>query len=318
MKPQLPIDTDQLLGEMTGYLPALYFPERGDQDTIHTLAREEFSRVQRIMRREYDTGETPGDSVSPFDAVEEAFEQAVYARVRLDPNTIEVASIREETIRKIRAAVEKADNIIGTFYQNRGVHFQHESESEEYDSTPIVVIHNPEYYSYGGYEADTVFELFINADGKLICTLNGESGESFDEPIEHVQTEGLLELVHWLEQQGFIASETPDLKYAAWQRGERKMLIASIEIYRRDTNESSSGADDIFYDQKAAMEYFAEYFADADFQKMQDSYFVCSIREFEPSPEERESYPTIESLFDLSDFLSVEPYYVQTVNKPLP
>lgn len=315
MKPQLPIDTDQLLREMTGYLPSLYFPERGDQNMIHALAREEFSRVQRIMRREYDTGETPGDSVSPFDAVEEAFEQAVYTRVRLDPNTIEVAFIREETIRKIREAVEKADNIIGTFYQNRGVHFQHESESEEYDSTPIVVIHNPEYHNYGGYEAATVFELFIDARGKLCCTLNGEAGEDFDEPIEHVQTEGLLELAHWLEQQGFIASETPDLKYAAWQRGERKMLIASIEIYRRDTNESSSGADNIFYDQKAAMEYFAEYFADADFQKMQDSYFVCSIREFEPSLEERESYPTIESLFDMSDFLSVEPYYVQTVNK---
>lgn len=315
MKPQLPIDTDQLLREMTGYLPSLYFPERGDQDMIHTLAREEFSRVQRIMRREYDTGEAPGDSVSPFDAVEEAFEQAVYARIRLDPNTIEVASIREEMIRKIRAAVEKADNIIGTFYQNRGVHFQHESESEEYDTTPIVVIHSPEYHNYGGYEADTVFELFINADGKLICTLNGESGESFDEPIEHVQVEGLLEIAHWLEQQGFIASETPDSKYAAWQRGERKMLIASIEIYRRDTNESSSGADNIFYDQKAAMEYFAEYFADADFYKMQDSYFVCSIRRFEPSLEERQGYPTIESLFDMSDFLSVEPYYVQTVNK---
>mgnify|MGYP000455860360 FL=1 len=63
------------------------------------------------------------------------------------------------------------------------------------------------------------------------------------------------------------------------------------------------------------MEYFAEYFADADFYKMQDSYFVCSIRRFEPSLEERQGYPTIESLFDMSDFLSVEPYYVQTVNK---
>lgn len=315
MKPQLPIDTDQLLQQMINFLPALYFPDSTDDDTLHALAREEFFRVQDIMRRMYDTDEEPGDSVSPFDEVEEEFEQTVYARIRFDSKLIRLAVIRDEAIRNIRAAVEKQNNIIGTFYQNRGVHFQHESESEEYDTTLIVVIHNPEYHSYGGYEANTVFELFIDADGKLLCSLNGEAGENFDEPIEHVQTEGLLEIAHWLEEQGFIASETPDLKYAAWRRGEIKMLIASIEIYRRDTNESSSGADDIFYDQKAAIKYFADYFADADFQKMQDSYFVCSIRRFEPSLEERQGYPTIESLFDLSDFLSVEPDYVQTVNK---
>lgn len=314
MKPQLP-EEDLLLRGMTDCLPALYFPENGDDDLIHALARKEFFRVQGLMRLKYDTEEEPGDSDSPFDAVEDEFEQAVYARIRIDPHVIQVVTTRQDMIRKIREAVEKQNNIIGTFYQNRGVHFRHENESEEYDTSPIVVIHNPGYQSYGGYEANTVYELFIDSEDKLLCTLNGEAGEDFDEPIEHIQVEGLIEIAHWLEEQGFIESDTPEQKYAAWQRGETEMHIASIEIYSRTTGDSSSGSDDIFYDRKSALEYFVHYFDDDKISEIKDSYFVCSIRRFVPSFEERQSYPTIESLFDLSDWLSFEPYYVQTINK---
>lgn len=315
MKPKLPIDEDVLLQEMLKYIPALYFPENEEDDTIHTLAREEFSRVQNLMRLEYDTEEDPNDSDSPFDAVEEEFEQAVYARIRIDPHIAQIVAIRQETIQKIREAVEKQNNIIGTFYQNRGIHFQHESESEEYDTSPIVVTHNPNYRVCVSYEANTVYELFIDKTGKLLCTLNGEVGEDFDEPIEYIQVEGLIEIAHWLEEHGFIEPDTPEQKYAAWQRGETEMHIVSIEIYSKKTDDSSSGSDDIFYDRKSALEYIAHYFDDDKMPEIKDGYFVCSIRRYVPSLEERQSYSTIESMFDLSEWLSIEPYYVQTVNK---
>ena len=120
-----------------------------------------------------------------------------------------IVSIRKSLIEKIRYAVEKENNIIGTFYRNRGVHYR-DSVSQEYESSPIVAVHNPGSYGYGGYESATVYELLINGGGKLLCTLNGEAGEDFDEPIEHVQLEGLINIVHWLEEYGFIPDDTDD------------------------------------------------------------------------------------------------------------
>lgn len=315
MKPALPNDSEALLQKMVGYLPALYFPSNTDDDTIHQLARNEFFRVQKIMRRQYNTEEEENDSQSPFDEVETNFEQAVYERIRFDSNTIRLSEIKEEAIRIIRDAVKKQNNIIGTFYKNRGVRHRKDKNSKEYVDSPIVVIHNSGYYSYGGYEAGTVYDLFMDEDNRLFCTLNGEAGEDFDEPIEHIQVEGLLEIVHWLEEHNFIPSNHPQQKYEAWQHGKQEMHIVSIEIYNRITSDSSSGSDNIFYDRKSALNYFTEYFEEVDFSKTQDSYFVCTIRHFAPPLEERQNYPAAESLFDLSDWLSVEPYYVQTVNK---
>lgn len=120
-----------------------------------------------------------------------------------------IVSIRKSLIEKIRYAVEKENNIIGTFYRNRGVHYR-DSVSQGYESSPIVAVHNPGSYGYGGYESATVYELLINGGGKLLCTLNGEAGEDFDEPIEHVQLEGLINIVHWLEEYGFIPDDTDD------------------------------------------------------------------------------------------------------------
>lgn len=82
-KPKLPSDTN-LLREMTDYLPMLYFPKSTDDDTIHTIARNEFSRAQDLIRHKYDTDEGSGNSDSPFDTIENDFEQAVYARMRFD------------------------------------------------------------------------------------------------------------------------------------------------------------------------------------------------------------------------------------------
>ena len=114
-----------------------------------------------------------------------------------------IDAIRDEALSLIRGAVAE-HKIIGTFYKNLGEHYSHDQEPEEYDSSPIVVIHNADFGAYGGYEAATVCELFLDGKGRLLCTLNGEAGEDFDEPIEHIQTEGLLCIVEWLVEYGFI------------------------------------------------------------------------------------------------------------------
>ena len=142
--------------------------------------------------------------------------------------------------------MEKENNIIGTFYRNRGVHYR-ESGSPEYETSPIVVVHNPVFYGYGGYEGATVYELFIDGNGKLLCTLNGEAGEDFDEPAENVQTEGLLNITHWLEEYGFIPDDTDDdgitvcdgcgsdnIQTQAWVDPNTRMFIGTTGIDRDD------------------------------------------------------------------------------------
>lgn len=117
-----------------------------------------------------------------------------------------IDAIRDEALSLIRDAVAE-HKVIGTFYKNMGEHYSHDQEPEEYDSSPIVVTHNTDFCSYGGYEAATVYELFLDGQGRLLCTLNGEAGEDFDEPLEHIQTEGLLCIVEWLVEYGFIADD---------------------------------------------------------------------------------------------------------------
>lgn len=204
-------EQDELLLKMSECLRPLYFPTSFEDDDIHQLAIDEFNRVQDIICREYKFDEDKyikeNSGASPFDFVCDDIEQEIYARIRKDDNLLQLVTIREETIRTIRETVEKENNIIGTFYRNCGKHFWLGEVTEEYESSPIVVTQNKGYRTYGGYDANTVYELFINSEGLLFCTLNGESGENFDEPIEHVQVEGLIDIKHWLEKQNFISGE---------------------------------------------------------------------------------------------------------------
>lgn len=115
-------------------------------------------------------------------------------------------TIRQEAIATIINAVAE-HKILGTFYQNRGEHYRRDTDTEEYDSSPIVVTHNDSFGTYGSYKAATVYELFFDERSRLRCTLNGEAGEDFDEPIEHIQIEGLLRVVEWLVEHGFVADD---------------------------------------------------------------------------------------------------------------
>lgn len=117
-----------------------------------------------------------------------------------------INAIRDEALSLIRGAVAE-HKVIGTFYKNLGEHYSHEQEPEEYDSSPIVVIHNTNFGAYGGYEAATVYDLFFDERKRLLCTLNGEACEDFDEPLEHIQTEGLLCIVEWLVEYDFITND---------------------------------------------------------------------------------------------------------------
>lgn len=245
-----PEDDDALYREMTVHMPGCYFPTSLSEDGIHEFAGEEFHRIRNIVCRHYNFNEDKyiqeNASVSPFDSVQDNFEMEVYRRIRKDYVQLSVISIRESLLRKIRHAVEKENNIIGTFYRNRGVHYR-ESESPEYETSPIVVVHNPVFYGYGGYEGATVYELFIDGNGKLLCTLNGEGGEDFDEPAENVQTEGLLNITHWLEEYGFIPDDTDDdgitvcdecgsdnIQTQAWVDPNTRIFIGTTGIDRED------------------------------------------------------------------------------------
>lgn len=138
-----------------------------------------------------------------------------------------INAIRDEALGLIRSAVTE-HKVIGTFYKNLGEHYSHDQEPEEYDSTPIVVTHNTDFGTYGGYEAATAYELFTDERGRLLCTLNGEAGEDFDEPLEHIQTEGLLCIVEWLIEHGFVTDDP-------WRCEECGSLAVQEQIWV-DTN----------------------------------------------------------------------------------
>ena len=245
-----PEDDDTLYREMTVHMPRCYFPTSLGENSILKFAGEEFRRVKNIVCRRYNFNEDKyireNAGVSPFDSVRGNFEQEVYRRLRKDYAHLSIISIRRSLMEKIRDAVKKENNIIGTFYRNCGVHYR-EAESAEYETSPIVVVHNSAFYGYGGYESATVYELFIDGNGKLLCTLNGEAGEDFDEPIGQVQTEGLLEIAHWLEEHGFISADVNDdeivvcegcgsdnIQTQAWVDPNARTFIGTTGIDRYD------------------------------------------------------------------------------------
>ena len=294
-----PENKNDLYIRMCGYMPHCYFPTALNEDAIHKLAGEEFCRIRGIVCREchFDEDKHIAENAgsSPFDAVRDDIGQEVYRRIRKDDMQLSIISARESLMEKIRLAVEKENNIVGTFYRNRGVHYR-KDESPEYDTSPIVVIHNSKYYGYGGYESATVYELFINENGKLLCTLNGEAGEDFDEPIGHVQTEGLIEIAHWLEEYGFIAGDaseneiivcancgSSDIQTQAWVDPNAHLFIATTGIDRDDNWCNECNGNFTFCTQKAFKQQMQEWWGSLDFKEMER---ISGFRQDVFSPED--------------------------------
>lgn len=294
-----PEDNDTLYREMTSYMPNCYFPTSLGEDAIHEFAGGEFARIRDIICREYGFDEDRHieeyAGVSPFDFVRDDIEQEIYRRIRKDYTQLGAVSIRKSLLEKIRHAVERENNIIGTFYRNRGVHYR-DGEPAEYETSPIVVIHNPGYYGYGGYESATVYELFIDGTGKLLCTLNGEGGEDFDEPVENVQIEGLFEIAHWLEEYGFIAADVDDNKITvceecgsdniqtqAWVDPNTHAFIGTTGIDRDDNWCDECEEHLPFCTLKEFKERMQEWWQGLEFKEMEQ---VTGFRQTDFSPED--------------------------------
>lgn len=118
---------------------------------------------------------------------------------------IQIDAVKAELVALIRSTVGHNGDCIGTWYKNIGIHHTKAGIEDEYDDSPTVNIHNKSYATYGGYDAASVYDLFIDPiTFKLLCTLNGEDGEDYDEGISSICVEGLLEIVKWLKLNSFL------------------------------------------------------------------------------------------------------------------
>lgn len=118
-----------------------------------------------------------------------------------------LTTIRGRVIFQIKKAVTDNGNCIGTFFRNKGERYQQSQEQDMYTNPPIAVVHNNDFQTYGKMKAATVYDLFINADNEMFLTLNGESGEDFDQPVENITTESLVVLLQWLQQEGLQSND---------------------------------------------------------------------------------------------------------------
>lgn len=143
--------------------------------------------------------------------------------------------------------------------------------------------------------------IWHHGDGESLC-LHNETKE-----------EDLRAVENWLITNGeALNPEMPDL-YLLWQQGKAELHIASLNIYSKKDRTSLGGADNVFYNQTSALRYLVDYFIGENMDKLNDVYYVCEARLFSPPLHERQSYPMVESLFDLSAYGEVRPYYSHTV-----
>lgn len=146
--------------------------------------------------------------------------------------------------------------------------------------------------------------IWHHGDGESLC-LHNETKE-----------EDLRAVENWLATNGkTLNPEMPEL-YTLWQQGNAELHIASLNIYNKKDKTLLGGADNVFYNQTSALRYLVDYFTGENMDKLNDVYYVCEARLFSPLLPERQSYPTVESLFDLSAYGEVKPYYSHTVITP--
>ncbi|GAB6013548.1 hypothetical protein [Viscerimonas tarda] len=161
----------------------------------------------------------------------------------------QINEIRKELMQVIRDAVERENGCIGMFYKNKGCRYYDCDELEEYDDVKIAVIHNPVLDTYGGYEAATVFEIYIDDESRLMCTVNGESGDDRDEPLENVETDELIAIVEWLQNQGFVPENeanpyrcakcgSKDIQRLAWVLPNKGNLFDGYSGNNEDSEEN--------------------------------------------------------------------------------
>jgi hypothetical protein len=148
----------------------------------------------------------------------------------------QLTKFREQLIQAIRETVEKENGCIGTYYKNKGCHHVSYKLELEYDDSPIIVVaYNPDINTYGHFEAATVYDLYISNNSCLICTLNGETGEDWEEPVENLMTDSLLNIVEWMGKNSLI-NKQPDNPYRCEECGSTN-LQKMAWVYPNKNNE---------------------------------------------------------------------------------
>lgn len=161
----------------------------------------------------------------------------------------QINEIRKVFMQVIRRAVEKEKGCIGMFYKNKGCRHFISQVSEEYDDSPVVVVRNPHLDTYGGFDAATVFDVYVDTEQTLMCTLNDESGDDWDEPLERVQIEGLIEIAEWLQRQGFVPEDeanpcrcaecgSKDVQRKAWVYPNENNKVIEFCGYNEDSEDN--------------------------------------------------------------------------------
>lgn len=129
------------------------------------------------------------------------------------------------------------------------------------------------------------------------------------------QEEDLKVVDNWIATQTIpkFDKDNPEL-FTAWQAGKAEMHIATLSYFRVSDKQSLGGCDNVFYEKRQAMRSLVDYFVNENMEKLKDVYYVCEVRLFAPTFEERMTYPDTQSIFDLSDYSMVKPYYSHQVN----
>ena len=276
-------NNDALYQEMLGFMPNLYFLGNHSEATSEEHCSEEFSRIRRLVCK-YNHFDEEGyirdnDGTSPFDAVRADVEAEIRRRIRLDENMRTLVEFREQLISRITQAVTNHSHRIDTYYKEG-------NSEEEYETSPIVVTHDSANFNrYGGYEAATLYNLFICND-KLFCTLNGESGEDFEQQITDVQTEGLIAIAQWLEEYGFISEDdfdvivceecgSRDIQTQAWVDPNSHRYIDETGIDRDDNWCDGCQTNTYFCSKAEFMERMEAWWGETDFREMERITGFC-------------------------------------------
>ncbi len=171
-------------------------------------------------------------------------------------------------------------------------HFMDDYAVTEYP--PIVVFKDSNGYNrYGGYEAAHLVSIFLRRD-ELFCTLNGEAGENFEQPVTSIQIEGLLEILKWFHESGIqivdeeeilVCNEcgSTDVQEQAWVEVNTKVYVGFNGDDRDDRWCEECEEHNRLCSMKEFSEKMQEWWGSTDFKQMER---ITDFRQFDFSPED--------------------------------
>ncbi|RHH14421.1 hypothetical protein DW228_06365 [Bacteroides fragilis] len=206
-------------------------------------------------------------------------------------------------------------DIDGLLARHCNLHQKKEVEPEEYLSHEVLVDEFPKYPIDTDYliEGENFIRVCpVNKCTTLVKYLGKERCICLH---DDSQEEDRKAVDNWIATQTMpvLDKDNPEL-FTAWQAGKAEMHIASLSYFRVSDKQPLGGCDNVFYEKRQAMRSLVDYFVDENLEKLKDVYYVCEVRLFAPTLEERMTYPSIQSIFDLSDYSTVKPYYSHQIN----